>query len=79
MPKTSLQIQYLNTRDKLTDIWDRFDTTVPDDEKPRYRQMMFEYLIDMFKSWAENGDSLPLAETMYFWARMREKFEKGQS
>lgn len=75
----SKQVEYRDARNKIIDVWEQFDSELPDNEKPRYRQMMFEYLIDMFKSWAENGDSLPLAETMYYWARMREKFEKGQS
>ena len=71
-----LRIKYLNTRDKIVEVWERLDTQVPDNEKPHYRQLMFEYLIDMFGSWGKNGDSLPSAETLYFLVRQREKVER---
>ncbi len=74
MPK-SLHVQYLNARDKVVSTWEHFDEQVPDNEKPRYRQLMFEYLIDMFQTWAKNGDSLPASRHLYFLARMREKVE----
>ena len=71
--KLPLKIQYLQARDKIVGVWERFDDKVPDNGKPIHRQMMFEYLLDMFGSWEQNGDSLPTTETLYFLARLREK------
>jgi len=71
--KLPLRIQYLHARDKVVEVWERFDDTIPDTERPRYRRLMFEYLLDMFGSWEQNGDSLPSAETLYFFARQSEK------
>lgn len=70
-----LKIQYLNARDKVVEVWERFDGTVPDDTKPRYRQLMFEYLLSMFGSWEQNGDSLPGSKELHYLARLREKTE----
>lgn len=75
MPKTTLPLhtQYLNARDKIVQVWEGLDDQVPDTEKPHYRQRMFEYLLEMFGSWKQNGDSLPTAEQLYYYARKREK------
>lgn len=70
---TELKLAYRNARDKIVEVWERLDDKVPDDAKPRYRQLMFEYLLDMFGSWEQNGDSLPTAEQLYYYARIREK------
>ncbi len=74
MPK-SIQIQYLNARDKVVADWERFDEQVPDNEKPHYRQLMFEYLLDVFGTWTQSGDSLPTSKELYALARVREKVE----
>jgi len=67
------KVEYIHARDKIVEVWERFDYQVPDNEKPRYRQLMFEYLVDMFGSWEQNGDSLPTAEQLYYYARTRER------
>lgn len=72
---TKLKIDYTNARDKVVEVWERFDDKVPDDAKPKYRQLMLEYLLDMFGSWVENGDSLPHSQTLHFLARLKEKQE----
>ncbi len=76
MPKQNLHIIYINARDKIVADWERFDDQVPDNEKPQYRQRMFEYLLDMFGTWEHSGDSLPTATELYALARIREKVDK---
>ena len=70
---SKFRLQYLNARDKVVEVWERFDDSIPDEDKPHYRQLMFEYLLDMFGSWEQNGDSLPTAETLHYLGRLREK------
>jgi len=64
---------YQNARDKIVEVWERFDDRLPDNEKPRWRQRMLDYLLEMFGSWEQNGDCLPTAETLHYYARIREK------
>ncbi len=71
--KLPLTIKYLNARDKIVKVWESLDDQVPDEDKSHYRQLMFEYLLEMFGSWNQNGDSLPSAEQLYYYARIREK------
>ena len=74
MPKmVSSKVKYFHTRDKIVQVWEQLDDQVPDNEKPHYRQLMFEYLLEMFGSWEQSGDSLPTAKQLYFYARIREK------
>lgn len=74
MPKlVSSHIKYRNARDKIVKDWECLDDQLPDSEKPRYRQLMFQYLLEMFGSWEQSGDSLPSTETLYYYARIREK------
>ena len=71
--KLPFVVKYLDTRDKIVRVWEQLDDQLPDSEKPHYRQLMFEYLLEMFGSWTQNGDSLPTAEQLYYYARIREK------